>query len=164
MFSTQITEEDIQEYQKLKKFEQEICAYLEDRNYNFVRHRFTEYFNVTPLHIAVLLENAPLVNTLIAHGADANAFADDKITPLHLVALTDNVSIAHMLLAKKANIKARDARRKKPLYWAVEADSPNVARLLAEHTVMLKELEKDRLKLENIKLSIKKKKKKRRKR
>jgi ankyrin len=81
---------------------------------------------VTPLHEAARYGSVPLVELLIARGADVNARCYNEFTPLHL---TDDADIASVLLKHGANLKARDSSSQTPLDDAVDDENLDLIEL-----------------------------------
>lgn len=74
----------------------------------------------TPLFLAVMNDDAGLVDALIGAGADPNARTTDDHTALHWAVLFGATSAAEHLLEGGADVNARTAKDKEtPLAWAL---------------------------------------------
>ncbi len=80
----------------------------------------------TPLMLALLDNNKPLIKFLIENNADVNSQNSMGNVPLHLV--TD-VEIATLLLDKKANINTKNTQGNTPLHFA---DNVQISKLFVE--------------------------------
>jgi hypothetical protein len=72
----------------------------------------------TPLHYAVLGQNIPVAELLLATGADASARDSSGRTPLHVAAQFDDPKLIQMLIAAGADVNAADSRGETPLHVA----------------------------------------------
>ena len=73
------------------------------------------------------------VKSLIAKGADVNAWDTSKIPPLHFAVMNGHKQVVELLIAKGADVNAGDGANKKPLHWAVEKGHKEIAELLIAH-------------------------------
>lgn len=70
---------------------------------------YQNYNNRTPLHYACLHPaNGPIVDSLIAIGADVNAQDEGQLTPLHFAAMKGNIEFMKKLIQAGADIKMKD--------------------------------------------------------
>ena len=87
----------------------------------------------TPLHLAVFLGRANVVNVLLAHGADIHARGNFGQRPIHLAAFPQGYpEIITILLAHGASINERQDNRATPLHQAAMIRNMEVVRLLLE--------------------------------
>jgi hypothetical protein len=84
----------------------------------------------TLLHVAAHAWHLPLVRTLLAAGADANA-GYDQGTPLH--AAGGNTGLLGLLLEHGADVNALDCYGRNPLAWALLYHDAEAVRFLAAH-------------------------------
>lgn len=85
----------------------------------------------TPLHIAVFLGRADVVNVLLAHGADVHARGNFGQTSMHLASFPQGYpEIITILLTHGANINERQNNRATPLHLAAMGHNPEVIKLL----------------------------------
>jgi ankyrin repeat protein len=61
---------------------------------------------LTPLRIAIMLRDFPLLESLVAHGADVNLRSNGE-TPLYLAVRSRDLSIAELLVAHGADVNLR---------------------------------------------------------
>src|SRR5207249_6863566 len=74
----------------------------------------------TPLKIAVVQQNAPLVRDLLDAGADPNATGEDNQTPLHHAAGRESLEIIKLLLQHGASITPLDIYGQTPAGYATD--------------------------------------------
>ncbi len=88
----------------------------------------------SPLHRAVIANDAPRIDQLLAAGADPDARDDTGRTPLHLAARRLRAELVDRLLAAGADVNARDDHGATPLLTAADAGpaAPEVDALLTE--------------------------------
>ena len=86
----------------------------------------------TPLHHALIERSAPMVNYLIAHGADVNQRDRDGWTPLMTAAYYDQPDAVRTLVAHGADANARSAQNLTPLGIAVQYTRNDAALALVE--------------------------------
>lgn len=86
----------------------------------------------SPLLAAVLVESPPMVEYLIAHGANVNAKSSNGDTPLHFANFPGHVleEISNLLIAKGADVNVRDNKGITPKDWI--SQNKEEARLNAE--------------------------------
>jgi ankyrin repeat protein len=85
----------------------------------------------TPLHIAVFLGRADVVNVLLAHGADVHARGNFGQTPMHLASFPQGYpEIITILLMHGANINERQNNRATPLHLAAMGRNVEIVKLL----------------------------------
>jgi ankyrin repeat protein len=87
-------------------------------------------FGETPLHAAVLAEQAGSVEILLEAGADPNSANDFRRTPLHYAAMKGNLRLTKILVDAGANIFALDVRGSTALHEAAAVQAVDVYRLL----------------------------------
>ena len=85
--------------------------------------------NNTALHQATIHRDAPMVELLVAHGADVDAQGRDGWTPLGLAVRSNNVAVAKTLLQAKASPDA-DCNGKTPLELATTQGKQALVSLL----------------------------------
>src|SRR4051794_29377375 len=81
----------------------------------------------TPLLGAILSNNMPEVNRLIAAGADPNEGRFLGASPVVVALLGRNTEMAKLLLSKGADPKATDGAGSTTLMWAAAAEIPDVS-------------------------------------
>ena len=89
-----------------------------------------EAMKMTPLASALAAERNDLAQTLIEHGADVNAKAENDLTPLHTAAARGNLESAKLLLDHGADIDATTRDGKKPTTYAQERNHPEMVEFL----------------------------------
>lgn len=82
------------------------------------------------LHYAVMKGRMPIVDLLLARGADVNSRTRNGTTPLHTAALYARKEIAERLLEQHADINAVSASGATPLALAVAARNHPIADML----------------------------------
>ncbi|CAL4139125.1 unnamed protein product, partial [Meganyctiphanes norvegica] len=89
----------------------------------------------TPLMTATILGNAPIVELLLANGADPNIVSSNvSIPPLMQAALNGNVTICQHLLNKGAKVNAtNDKYGRNCVFFAAQKGHLDVAKLLVKH-------------------------------
>ena len=98
----------------------------------------------TALHWAVYLDDAELVDLLIAAGARVDAANDLAIRPLHLAGVNGNAAIAKRLLDKGAHPNAASEAGVTPLMEAARSGSIDVVRALLARGADVNVRERDR--------------------
>lgn len=96
---------------------------------------------VTPLHSALARNDLPVVELLVAHGADVNATQQGGYTPLHEAAQNGNLEATILLLSHGAKINAKTENGKTPLALTMidsheagsREDRERVAEFLRDH-------------------------------
>lgn len=99
----------------------------------FGDHKLEE---ATPLMLASMKGNLPMVRVLIAHGADVNARWDrwGQTAPLHYAVSHGHVKIVQFLLNHGANINILDTSGKRPIHQVgYDGNSSTIAKLLVKH-------------------------------
>ena len=88
----------------------------------------------TPLHIAVLADQAGAVRFLIEKGADVNVRAENKRhnAPLHWAAAYGRAEAVDLLVQRGADVNARDAEGEAPLHHAAVFGRARIARALLQ--------------------------------
>jgi ankyrin repeat protein len=85
----------------------------------------------TPLHIAVFLGRADVVNILLARGADVHARGNWGQTPMHLASFPQGYpEIVNILLTHGADINERQNNRATPLHLAAMGRNLEIVKLL----------------------------------
>ncbi|XP_051157877.1 uncharacterized protein LOC127279521 [Leptopilina boulardi] len=79
---------------------------------------FSEEQTVTPLHIAVLLENKKIVEILLSKGVAVNIANNEGYTPLHFAVMKNSIDIAQLLLDNGADIDIQNDINRKPFYYS----------------------------------------------
>jgi ankyrin repeat protein len=87
----------------------------------------TEY---TPLHLAILRDEQPMVKLLLAHKDAVNVKDWTGKTPLHLAVTAGDKEAVELLLRHKADVSIRDGRGRSPLTVAIESGQKDIADLL----------------------------------
>ena len=93
-----------------------------------------ETMKLTPLASALAVERNDIARTLIDHGADVNAKAENDLTPLHTAAARGNLDSAKLLLEHGADINAISKDGKTPIAYAQERNHPEMVEFLQEQT------------------------------
>ncbi|XP_035449672.2 ankycorbin isoform X2 [Spodoptera frugiperda] len=75
---------------------------------------------LTPLHLAVVHGNVPLVQTLLAAGADVNARDDEHHTVVHWATVCGEVGALRAVLASGADAATPDQHGGYPLHYAAQ--------------------------------------------
>lgn len=84
----------------------------------------------TPLLLAIITNNLPVVKMLIGAGADVNLAGPRLVTPLHLSTVWPDTEILRLLLEKRADPKRRDLEGSTPLASACLAENLEAVKLL----------------------------------
>ena len=91
-------------------------------------------YEVTPLWLACANASGPMVERLLAAGADARATLTTGETALMACARTGSVDAVKALLSRGVEVDAREASESQTaLMWAAAQRHPAVVRLLLEH-------------------------------
>ena len=85
---------------------------------------------LTPLHMAVLKMDKPLITKLINEHADINLADEDGKTPLHHAVENSNSKIVELLIEKEANITLTDNNGKTPLHLAAQKGKMKITKML----------------------------------
>ena len=102
-----------------------------------------DQFDHTAVHVAVTHKHGPVLNLLLAHGANPDIYSnrrdfDEEIgwyfygSPLHMAANGNAVEATRTLLAHGAKLDACWIDDRTPLFYAAARGSPEVARLLLQ--------------------------------
>ena len=89
-----------------------------------------ETMKMSPLASAMAAERNDIARTLIDHGADVNAKAENDLTPLHTAAARGNLDSAKLLLDHGADINATTKDGKTPIAYAQERNHPEMVDFL----------------------------------
>lgn len=84
----------------------------------------------SPLHLAALRENVPVVRRLIVAGADVELRARNGHTPIMRAMYANHVGIVRCLYDAGASLESKDNYGRTPIERAIIFDSPEVAALL----------------------------------
>jgi ankyrin repeat protein len=91
-------------------------------------------YGVTPIGLAALNGNAPILRRLLDAGADPNSASPGGETALMTAARTGNVDAVQLLLDRRANVNASDATHAQTaLMWAAAENHTPIVRLLVAH-------------------------------
>jgi tetratricopeptide (TPR) repeat protein len=85
---------------------------------------------LTPLHVAIGLNNVDIVRLLLTLGADVKAASDDGTTPLHWAAFMNARDVVALLIEKGADANVRDRKGQTPLQVALNENAREVVALL----------------------------------
>lgn len=86
-----------------------------------------------PVKHGTLAENLPLLQAMLAHGANVHARTGDNLTALHFAVIEDRLQTVELLLSHGAEVNAQDGEGRTPLMLAAYYDTVNVPRLLLAH-------------------------------
>src|SRR5215212_1435743 len=89
-----------------------------------------ETMKMSPLGSALAAERNGIAQTLIEHGADVNAKAENDLTPLHTAAARGNLESATLLIDRGADVGAITKDGKTPVAYARERNHPDMVELL----------------------------------
>ncbi|HJS23824.1 MAG TPA: ankyrin repeat domain-containing protein [Pyrinomonadaceae bacterium] len=89
-----------------------------------------ETMKMSPLASAMAAERNDIARTLIDHGADVNAKAENDLTPLHTAAARGNLESAKLLLEHGSDINAVTKDGKAPIAYAQERNHPEMVEFL----------------------------------
>jgi ankyrin repeat protein len=98
----------------------------------------------TALHWAAYLDDAELVDLLLAGGANVNVANDLSITPLYLASVNRSATIVRKLLAKGANPNIASETGVTPLMESARSGNADVVRALLNHGAHVNAKERDR--------------------
>jgi len=82
------------------------------------------------LNLSVLLENLPMLGTLLRNGVDPDAVDDDGFAPIHYAVETQNTNALVLLLDSGADVDVRTRLHQTPLLLAIMADDLPTAGIL----------------------------------
>jgi uncharacterized protein len=103
----------------------------------FDPNKRVDQFGSTLLQYAVMdpnhKDNQPLVELLIAHGADVNLANNQGVTALALASTYGRADLAQILVAKGANVNAKAADGSTPLSRALTMHNQAMITLLQNH-------------------------------
>ncbi|MDR0740519.1 MAG: ankyrin repeat domain-containing protein [Puniceicoccales bacterium] len=88
---------------------------------------------MTALHLAVLVNNFPIIEELIRGGADPCICDNVGDTPLHIAARTRNSPIVRYLLQQSADPNAPDDEWRTPLHWAAWNNNLDMVQILTDY-------------------------------
>lgn len=86
-----------------------------------------------PCWVAVMLDNPPMLGTLLRHGADPNAPDANSLAPIHYAVGTQNTNALALLFEAGADVDARNASHQTPLLLAIMDDDLQMVGTLLEH-------------------------------
>lgn len=86
----------------------------------------------TALMVAASKGNEPMVEALLAAGANPNVFNDDGQAPLHIVAMFNREKICKLLVDGRADVMLADANGQTPRTYAELNNRNEVAAILAD--------------------------------
>lgn len=89
-----------------------------------------ETMKMTPLGSAIAAQQNDIARTLIEHGADVNAKAENDLSPLHTAAARGNMEVAKLLVEHGADVNATTKDGKTPLDYAQEQNQPEMVEFL----------------------------------
>jgi ankyrin repeat protein len=98
----------------------------------------------TALHWAAYLDDAELVDLLLAAGANVNIANDLSITPLSLASANRSAAVVRKLLARRANPNASSGTGVTPLMEGARSGDVDVVRALLDHGADVNARERDR--------------------
>ncbi|CAG0884303.1 unnamed protein product [Cyprideis torosa] len=87
-------------------------------------------YGCTPLFQAAVNDRHPVVEILLAHGADPNIVIEDKRSPLHHAR---SAPTAELLIVKDAKVNAKNKDGETPLFFATKLDRHSVVKILLTH-------------------------------
>ncbi len=87
----------------------------------------------TPLHLAVRNGNDLILQALLAHGADINAYNNNGDTALHVAIRAGRTTVASQLLEAGAQINERNDEGNTPSHYAARAGRLDAVRILLAH-------------------------------
>lgn len=90
----------------------------------------SDKFHQTPLHYAVKLGNAPIVEALLRAKANINAQDATGDTPLHTALEEKRSNLVPLLLKKQPDVNIANDFRITPLFLAVKANDENIVQAL----------------------------------
>ncbi|KAJ4918759.1 hypothetical protein JOQ06_002041, partial [Pogonophryne albipinna] len=91
----------------------------------------------SPLHVAALHGNAPLLALLIRHGANVNARNNHSATPLHLAVQHSHVQVMRFLLECNAKLNKKDHYGNTPLIQACLCGNLETASTLLQSNALV---------------------------
>lgn len=97
--------------------------------------RMNYNYEVTPLYLAARDGHRPIVQRLLAYGANVNCQATDSAKsriggPLHAASANGHLAVVEVLLANKAFVNVADDRGRTPLFYAAESGFIEVVSVL----------------------------------
>lgn len=95
-----------------------------------VNAAYRETMKLTPLGSAIAVGRTDIARTLIDHGANVNAKAENDLTPLHTATARGNIESATLLLDHGAEINATTKDGKTPSDYANERNHPDMVEFL----------------------------------
>ena len=89
-----------------------------------------ETMKMTPLASAIAAQQNAIARTLIEHGADVNAKAENDLSPLHTAAARGNLEMVTLLLDHGADLNATTKDGKTAVAYAEERNHPEMVDFL----------------------------------
>jgi len=86
-----------------------------------INARYEQFYNSTPLMLAIEAHRPEVIKFLIDHGADVTLKNIDGKTALHLIAQSNQSDIAQMLIDRGADVNAIDNKHATPLISAAQS-------------------------------------------
>ena len=93
----------------------------------------TDYFGVTPLHLAARANGREIAQELTAKGADINAKDRGGRTPLHYAAEENAHETARWLISRGALLNGKDGSGNAPLHLAARQNAQETTELLVQN-------------------------------
>jgi ankyrin repeat protein len=118
-------------YDAMHRGDVDAVSRLLDENPELLETPVSRVMGDRPLHVAAWEGNVPMVELLLARGADVNARGDDDSTPLHNAAVQGHVAAVGPLVAAGAGLEARNGMGDTPLSVAATSRDPD-GRLVVE--------------------------------
>ena len=87
----------------------------------------------TPLHYSTVHGHTPIVERLLAKGADVEETDANGEIPLHDAATFGRIEVVRILLKHQSDVNAMTPDQQTPLDYAIEANAQNVVELLQQN-------------------------------
>ncbi len=87
----------------------------------------------TPLHYSTVHGHTPIVERLLAKGADVEETDANGEIPLHDAATFGRIEVVRILLEHQSDVNAMTPDQQTPLDYAIEANAQNVVELLQQN-------------------------------